>query len=258
MKHSAVFLLMTLMPSMLAAGENGNSIVALDSMALKLGGRKMEIPMELKNIRSVKAYEIVLKFDGEIEKAEFEPSDFLFEPLVIGPQVDRTNSIIVLSVAATQKRVTTATEGMIGKLILEGTNGVARITVAELLLIDKDKRLDVIVFEKDYLQCSKIEYSENRRKEGVRARRFQSYPNPANPASIFKVSFDREGLASLKIFNVNGQLVKTVMNERVAPEQYTIPWNGTDDNGRPLSAGVYFCRLESGYYSETRKIVLVR
>jgi hypothetical protein len=101
---------------MLAAGENSNSVVVLDSMALKSGGRKIEIPIQLKNITSVKAYEIVLKYDGEIEKAEFEPSYFLFEPLVIGPQIDRTNSIMVISVAATQKRVTTATEGMIGKL----------------------------------------------------------------------------------------------------------------------------------------------
>jgi hypothetical protein len=164
----------------------------------------------------------------------------------------------VISVAATQKRVTIATEGMIGKLILDKTSNLATISVAELLLIDKDKCLDVIVFEKDYLQCSKIEYGENQRNEGVRANRLGSYPNPANPASIFRVSVDRESLVSLKIFNANGQLVKTVINENLAPKDYTVVWDGTDDNGRPLSAGIYFCRLDTGHYSESKKIVLVR
>ena len=65
---------------------------------------------------------------------------------------------------------------------------------------------------------------------------------------------------SLKIYDVSGRLVKTLVNQEQPPLQggYTATWNGTNNAGGDVSSGVYFCRLATRDYVETRKMVLLQ
>lgn len=86
-----------------------------------------------------------------------------------------------------------------------------------------------------------------------------SFPNPFNPAT--KIRFDvaegNERVVSLRIYNMQGQLVKTLVNGWVAAGEYELDWRGNDNNNAPVSSGVYFSVLQAGAYRATRKMTLL-
>ena len=89
---------------------------------------------------------------------------------------------------------------------------------------------------------------------------FQNYPNPFNPSTSIKYFIAGEGLSevSLKIYNVAGQLVKTLVNEEKNPGEYREIWNGRNEKGEDVASGVYFYKLKVLDYVETKKMVLLR
>ncbi|MEW6686694.1 MAG: T9SS type A sorting domain-containing protein, partial [Candidatus Edwardsbacteria bacterium] len=86
----------------------------------------------------------------------------------------------------------------------------------------------------------------------------QSYPNPFNQSSVIKYQLPVESDVSLKIYNVCGQLVKTLIQEKQRPGYYSVQWNGKSSEGRSVASGVYFYRLTAGDFSATKKMILVR
>ncbi len=81
----------------------------------------------------------------------------------------------------------------------------------------------------------------------------QNYPNPFNPATHFEFQVPNRGLVTLKVYDMLGREVATILNEVKPAGTYNIPWNA---NG--LASGVYFYQLKAGAYVETKKLVLVR
>ncbi|MDH4212267.1 MAG: T9SS type A sorting domain-containing protein, partial [candidate division WOR-3 bacterium] len=66
------------------------------------------------------------------------------------------------------------------------------------------------------------------------------------------------GRARLRIYNIAGQLVKTLVDSHQSPGSYSIVWTGLDEHNRSVSSGVYFCRLETDDQSDIRKITILR
>jgi hypothetical protein len=81
----------------------------------------------------------------------------------------------------------------------------------------------------------------------------QNYPNPFNPETVIKYSIPNNGRVVIKIFNVLGKEIKTLVNEIKEAGSYEITFNAED-----LSSGVYFYKLESGEYLKIRKMILLR
>ncbi len=93
----------------------------------------------------------------------------------------------------------------------------------------------------------------------TRATLDQNYPNPFNPTTTIAFSVRSEGAnIELGVYNVAGELVRTLTSGEVPGGQHTIAWNGRDDGGRQVSSGVYFVRLECDGQAETRKIALLK
>jgi len=90
----------------------------------------------------------------------------------------------------------------------------------------------------------------------------QNFPNPFNPTTLIRYAIpDREGRPhriNLKVYNVLGQRVRTLVNMEQAPGYYSVVWNGRDDYGRELASGVYFYRLKAGRYSSSKKLLLLK
>lgn len=98
-----------------------------------------------------------------------------------------------------------------------------------------------------------------------RAALFQNTPNPfhSRTAIRFQVPAARGAAASLRdvaltIHDISGRAVRTLVNERRSAGTYSEYWDGRDQSGSPMAAGVYFYRLQAGGESLTRKILLVR
>jgi hypothetical protein len=92
-----------------------------------------------------------------------------------------------------------------------------------------------------------------------------NYPNPFNPATTlhFTVHSPQSAVhgpipTTLKIYNVLGQKVRTLVNEPKQAGSYTVIWDGKDDGGNDVASGVYLYRLQVGDYSQARKMVLMR
>jgi hypothetical protein len=71
----------------------------------------------------------------------------------------------------------------------------------------------------------------------------QARPNPFNPATTISFSIPQDRLATLTIYDVNGRLVRTLVDRSVSSGTHAVVWNGTDDSGRAAASGVYVIRL---------------
>jgi hypothetical protein len=87
----------------------------------------------------------------------------------------------------------------------------------------------------------------------------QNHPNPFNPATTIPFDLAREARVSLRIYDVSGRLVRTLVDRRLPARHYEVRWEGRDDAGRPVASGVYILRMETdrGFRAQ-RKMVLVK
>ena len=86
----------------------------------------------------------------------------------------------------------------------------------------------------------------------------QNAPNPFNPVTALYFTLPASGDVSLSIFNVNGQLVRTLVDGHVDAGRHVASWDGRDAMGRPVASGVYLYRLTGPQGVATRKMLLVR
>lgn len=83
-------------------------------------------------------------------------------------------------------------------------------------------------------------------------------PNPFSGQAQIRYQLPVASKVSLKVYNITGQLVRTLVDEVKAPGFYSAIWNGRNDNGQTLSNGIYFYSLEAGNYKSTKKITLIK
>jgi hypothetical protein len=86
----------------------------------------------------------------------------------------------------------------------------------------------------------------------------QNRPNPFNPLTTIRFTVPQNGSVELRIFDVTGRLIKTLLSKEVGAGTYSVMWDGRSDSGREVASGVYFYRLEAGPSVKTRKMVLLR
>ncbi|NIS14642.1 MAG: T9SS type A sorting domain-containing protein, partial [Aliifodinibius sp.] len=87
----------------------------------------------------------------------------------------------------------------------------------------------------------------------------QNYPNPFNPRTQISYQLDRSvDNVTLKVYNILGQEVRTLVNEPQDAGFYEVAWDSRDDNGNPVATGIYFYRLQADNLTETKKMVLLK
>ncbi|HSG29038.1 MAG TPA: FlgD immunoglobulin-like domain containing protein, partial [Candidatus Krumholzibacterium sp.] len=85
-----------------------------------------------------------------------------------------------------------------------------------------------------------------------------NYPNPFNPNTVIRYSLRNSTDVSLSIYDVRGALVKTLVRGSQDAGRYSVGWDGTNDIGHKVSSGVYFYRIKTAEFTDTRKMVLLR
>ncbi len=85
-----------------------------------------------------------------------------------------------------------------------------------------------------------------------------SRPNPFNPETTIEFSLAQNADVSLIVYDIAGRRVRTLVDEHRKADRYLVQWNGRDDNGVSIASGVYFCRMVSGSYQSTQKLVLLK
>ena len=86
----------------------------------------------------------------------------------------------------------------------------------------------------------------------------QNAPNPFNGTTSIRFATQSPGHASLTIYSVDGQIVRSLLDKIVPAGHHTVVWRGRDDEHRDVSSGVYLYRLTSARGTLIRRMVLVR
>ncbi len=85
-----------------------------------------------------------------------------------------------------------------------------------------------------------------------------NYPNPFNPETTISFSVKEASPVTIEVYNVKGQLVKTLVNDLKDAGNHTVIWRGVDNNNHPVASGVYYYKMSAGKYSSTKKMILMK
>jgi hypothetical protein len=162
-------------------------------------------------------------------------------------------------------------EGKTLNLIFDPLSYPRGVYNADLLVEswDKNHQLETKIIPLTFCidTTTSVEWTDDVKPEkGVLLR---NYPNPFNPATTiqFAVVGSKGKVANggqrttdvcLKVYNIRGQLVRTLVNAEMTPGNYQVTWGGKDDRGKEVASGIYLCRLKSGTRQDTRKLLLLK
>lgn len=86
----------------------------------------------------------------------------------------------------------------------------------------------------------------------------QNYPNPFNPKTAISYQLTAVSNVELTVYNILGQKVKTIVNKGQSAGPHSVIWDGTDNNNRTVSSGVYIYKLQAGNEKQSRKMLFLR
>jgi hypothetical protein len=86
----------------------------------------------------------------------------------------------------------------------------------------------------------------------------QNYPNPFNPTTTISYEIPKTGSVEIKIFDINGQLVRKLINEQQTAGVYKINWDSKNDAGRTIASGVYICQVKYNSSLLAKKLLLLK
>ncbi|MFZ5519528.1 MAG: FG-GAP-like repeat-containing protein [Candidatus Zhuqueibacterota bacterium] len=86
----------------------------------------------------------------------------------------------------------------------------------------------------------------------------QNYPNPFNPETKISYGLPQTAFVTVQIYDISGRLVRTLADENQGAGYHQVTWNGQDNFGRLVSSGVYFCKMKSGNFQKSMKLIFAK
>ncbi len=86
----------------------------------------------------------------------------------------------------------------------------------------------------------------------------QNYPNPFNPSTMINFQIPENAEVTLNVYNVQGELIRTLVSEFKDAGYYSVSWDGRDNFSKPVSSGVYIYKLSAGTFNQAAKMMLVK
>lgn len=87
---------------------------------------------------------------------------------------------------------------------------------------------------------------------------YQNYPNPFNPITNIKFDIPKNEKVTLKIYNILGQEIKTLINAEMNAGAHTVQWDGTNNIGIKVASGVYIYQVKAGKFAKAKKMSFVK
>jgi hypothetical protein len=140
-------------------------------------------------------------------------------------------------------------EGFLARISFTGS-GIEDVTVTEVALMDCDRLLN-------YLPVA-IPAGAADADALLRPHLFQSYPNPFNKTTTISFSIPQSAKVSLKVFDVQGRLVRTLVDGVRLAGVHPIVWDRRSNGGQSVASGVYFYRLKAPGFEKSRRMVLLK
>ena len=87
---------------------------------------------------------------------------------------------------------------------------------------------------------------------------YQNQPNPFNPITTLRYDLPRNEMINITIYDMKGRIIKTLVNSSQTAGHKTIQWNATNEQNKPVSAGLYLYTVQAGEFRQTRKMLLLK
>ncbi len=111
----------------------------------------------------------------------------------------------------------------------------------------------------DLLEVTKVPVGVSEKEfQPVSYNLFQNYPNPFNPSTIISYSVPKISYVTLKIYDILGREVKTLVSTEQNNGLHSVQWNGDNNYGVRVSSGIYLYRIEAGSFIQTKKMLLIK
>lgn len=87
---------------------------------------------------------------------------------------------------------------------------------------------------------------------------YSNYPNPFNPFTIISFSIPEDTKVNLTVYNIKGQVVKTLLKKQIESGEHRITWDGKDNNNKRVASGIYFYKISAGKEAKVKKMLLLK
>ena len=134
------------------------------------------------------------------------------------------------------------------------------VSNAEIIFTDNDNPAVQYKVVSDYTGYYEIDVITSIEEQPIEPTSFeliQNYPNPFTSTTAIPYRINKQSGVSLKIFDILGREVKQLNIGEKLNGNYTVSWDGTNDLGEKVSAGIYFYQLQAGDFVKTKKMILV-
>jgi hypothetical protein len=237
-------------PMLAGLNSDASPTLLADSESLPGLGEELTIAVGLEDFIELRGYGLSLNYDSavfELVGTKVE-DNLLGEGSLAQPQVitgqDGKSSIIAFGETAVDGdlglslvfRTKIETEGsyieITGGQLIDGANGVNNLRGPVSVMVET--RPEVYALD-------------------------DNYPNPFNPETTIKYQLPEAGLVTLEVYNMLGQVVRTLVNEHQSAGRYRMQWDATNDKGQSLSSGMYFYHVNAGQeFQSTKKMLLLK
>lgn len=202
---------------------------------------------QLNVLMSTRESEHVITFDSRSEVGAallvFKPKDEVVAPELIASQM-------MMRYGKNKDEFRVLIYSPVGNSISSGSNQVLRIRAEKGIELSSVEAVD------PYGRPLTVSTSEKALPQTFTL--FPNYPNPFNPETNISFALPVDSRVSLRIYNLSGQLVKTLLEENLSAGTYTVHWDGSNSSGEKVASGIYFYKLTAGEYSQTRKMCMVK
>ncbi len=236
------------------AGQNADARAALVFPGAKSGefemmkDEYMDVRVEVSHMDAVNAVHIDLKYDTEgLEFAGWVDGDLYSDPLVLGPFDRIERGVVDVTVASLNgaRRVTDATAGTVRFRVVDPRR--TDVSISTLETGDANWEID-----------TQVDLSRGIGLAPSSVRLLGNVPNPFNPTTQIRFELPAATQVSLKVIDVSGRVVKTLLVGMESAGVKEVMWDGSNENGQSVASGIYFMHLEAGSESEMKKMALIR
>jgi len=135
------------------------------------------------------------------------------------------------------------------------------IPMATVMFISESDTTSTFSDENGYysleLEITVAKVNDNSADSPYSFKLYQNYPNPFNPSTTLKYELPERANVFLDIYNITGQATRHLKNCVEGPGKFRVQWDGCDNDGRKVGAGVYIYRLKAGNFVETKKMLIM-
>ena len=204
----------------------------------------------------------VLNYDykGTIKALSVEKAPFMGDDVLFFPQIDRDTGEIALCISRKPGQGGVDGSGSVAKIYFQIMPGAEEDLLIDLSFKDitaSNSSGEMFGLLSRDISVSFGEASEGMSKVPEKYTLSQNYPNPFNPTTGIDYSLPENAHVSIKISNLAGQKVCVLMDQTQSKGHHSISWNGTDNKGMKVSAGIYFYSITAGNFTQTRKMLFM-